>query len=282
MNKNKPVSSGKHREKPVFTQRRTVGNSLPIERRNSERTFIIENPNSFSPIVSPEDLAALEEYKKGDPIKQLFDLSKFELDKPIVDDEEASVIKSFYEKNTLNNNKDDHSWIQTFSGRKFFPLNPYIDAIVIQDIAHSLSMQCRFTGHCKFFYSIAQHCVLVSYLCDEIDQLHGLLHDASEAYLTDIPSPLKRTPEFSFYKVAEKHLQSMIYRRFGLSEQEPASVKRADVLMLSTEATNLFQHLHSEWKVPCPPLPIEIKPMTPAEAEKLFLDRFDVLFKKAA
>src|ERR1035437_8999101 len=56
---------------------------------------------------------------------------------------------------------EDQAWIQTYSGRRFCPLSPNPDAIVLQDIAHSLAMQCRFNGHCKKFYSVAQHSVYV-------------------------------------------------------------------------------------------------------------------------
>jgi hypothetical protein len=521
-----------NKNKSKFTQRRAVGNTLPIEEK---RSFEVNKPNSFGPIVSPDEAIAIKEFMDKNKIKSLFDLSQFSLDKPIVDDEEEQLIKEFYLKEQNKN-----AWIQTFSGRKFFPLNPYIDAIVIQDIAHALSMLCRFSGHCKQFYcvtpetqiltsrliwkragdlhlnegllafdeypiktnssknrnrrklryskvlhngiiqrpvyklflsdgstiessedhpwlistkksrnqvwkktkdlfedlnngkkrymlkfiepwntkensyekgylegildgesyvslkrkgtivgisqnpgpvlekiknllikdnidfselstgshktktcqvkgswyeklkllgtyqpirlinnfenfikqeewskefdsidlleilkiefmgikdvvaletsshtyfangfgahnSVAQHSVLVSYLCDTADQFHGLLHDASEAYLVDIPTPIKRTPEFAFYKKAEHHLQSMIYKRFGLSEEEPTSVKRSDTLMLATEAINLLPNLHSEWKLPCQPLPVSISSLSPAEAEKLFLDRFNEL-----
>src|SRR4051794_15527189 len=93
-------------------------------------------------------------------------------------------------------------WITTFSRRQFWPLDPHSDEIHIEDIAHSLSQQCRFGGHSRSFYSVAQHSCLVSALCKANDALWGLLHDASEAYLGDIPRPLKSLPEFEFYQKA--------------------------------------------------------------------------------
>ena len=174
----------------------------------------------------------------------------------------------------------DDAWIQTYSGRKFYPLDPHIDSIVIQDIAHALAMQCRFTGHCKFHYSIAQHSVLVSYLVSDQDKLHALLHDASEAYVCDMASPLKRSGQFEEYKKIEKRLQNTIYRRFNLNEEEPKSVKTADLLMLSTEAQTLLAPIHPEWKLPVNPLPMLIAPISPEEAKKMFLDRFNELFAK--
>lgn len=220
-----------------------------------------------------------------------------QLNNPLVSKEEEIAIKQFYSKNPLLQNKEspeelkilisknrfefgseefnpEEAWIQTFSGKRFTPINPNSEAIVIQDIAHSLSMQCRFGGHSYFFYSVAQHSVLVSYLCNDENSLYGLLHDASEAYISDICSPLKKTKEFDSYRVVEKKLQDCIYKRFGLNEDEPKDVKKADVLMLSTEARDLLINLRSDWIPPIKPLPLKIDPLLPKEAEKLFLDRF--------
>jgi hypothetical protein len=80
-------------------------------------------------------------------------------------------------------------YIVTYTGRRFHFLDPKIDEISIEDIAHALSNVCRFTGHTKRFYSVAEHSCLVSALCD--NRLEGLLHDASEAYMSDLSSPLK-------------------------------------------------------------------------------------------
>jgi 5'-deoxynucleotidase YfbR-like HD superfamily hydrolase len=172
----------------------------------------------------------------------------------------------------------DHNaaWIQTYSGRRFNPMKPNPKAIVIQDVAHALSMQCRFNGHCKEFYSVAQHCVLVSHMCGE-DALWGLLHDASEAYLVDIPRPLKHSGKFQAYLEMEEIMQRAICERFGLSLVEPASVKRADKILLSTEARDLMSPLHKDWRQPAEPLPFTITSWSPKEAEEKFIQRFDKL-----
>ena len=198
--------------------------------------------------------------------------------RPLATPEELEALNIVYEneQKLLDNRGDD--WIQTYTGKKFYPLNPREEDICIEDAAHALSMQCRFTGHCKFFYPISQHCVLVSYLCDEADRKHALLHDKSEAYICDLASPLKRSGRFDEYKKIEKVLQNTIYRKFGLSEIEPASVKRADLMALAIEAKTLMAPLHPEWKLPCNPPPVAIMQMTPEEAKKLFLDRFYELF----
>jgi hypothetical protein len=174
----------------------------------------------------------------------------------------------------------EEAWIQTFSGVRFTPTNPNYESIVIQDIAHALSMQCRFSGHVKRFYSVAQHSVLVSYLCDSSDRLWGLLHDATEAYLIDVPSPLKRSGKFGAYIEFEKIMQEAICKRFNLPMAEPPSVKIADGLMLATEARDLMSPLREDWITNIKPIPLKIEPLGPAEAEVLFLNRFYELVGK--
>lgn len=83
------------------------------------------------------------------------------------------------------------SWIQTFTGKKVFPLAMTAEMVCVDDIAHALSMKCRFTGHCREFYSIAEHSVRVSLLVRPELRLAALLHDAAEAYLPDLARPIK-------------------------------------------------------------------------------------------
>jgi len=168
----------------------------------------------------------------------------------------------------------DEAWIQTFTGMRINPTKPNEKSINLQDIAHALARQCRFSGHVKEYYSVAQHSVLVSHLCDSKDALAGLLHDASEAYLVDIPAPLKRSGKFDAYLEFEKAMQDAICRKFGLLEAEPESVKKADKIILATEARDLLSMMRSDWIYPFKPLPFTIKPMMPKEAESCFIQRF--------
>lgn len=165
--------------------------------------------------------------------------------------------------------------IFTFSGETINPLAPAADRIHPEDIAHSLSNQCRFTGHTREFYSTAQHCYHVSYLVPEEFALWGLLHDATEAYLADIARPVKYQPEFGdVYIRFEKQLEKAVIERFGLVDPMPKEVKDSDTLMLWAEVRDLMpQDIPIEVEVP----DLTIDPWTPAVAEYLFLQRYFAL-----
>ncbi len=169
-------------------------------------------------------------------------------------------------------------WIATFSGRKFYPLDPRLDEISIVDIAHHLSMQVRWTGAVHAFYSTAQHSVLVSYTCLPEDALYGLLHDAAEAYLHDINRPLKQAPALVGYRNIEDRLQLLIFARFGLVAPMPASVKHADDLLAETERRDLLPRGLVDMDAdPAKCAPWVIRPMCQAAAEEAFLKRFNRL-----
>lgn len=137
-------------------------------------------------------------------------------------------------------------WVQTASGRPFWPLDPRIEDVRIEDIAHALAHLCRFNGHVREFYSVAQHSVLVSeYLAHDHPDLAllGLIHDAQEAYLCDIPSPLKRLSAFAAYPAAEQRLQVMICKAFGVrvpTEAEAKALALVDRRVLRTEQRDLM------------------------------------------
>lgn len=170
--------------------------------------------------------------------------------------------------------------IGLYSGGTFDILNPRPEDVRIEDIAHALSNQCRFTGHTRSFYSVAQHSVLASLLVAEPDELWALLHDASEAYMGDMNRPLKHTPEMSRFRTAEKAAMAVICVHFGLDPKEPASVKAVDRRLVVSEAKDLLPGSHSEgWESfqDVVPLPMTIEPWGPVEAERKFLDRFEEL-----
>jgi hypothetical protein len=169
-------------------------------------------------------------------------------------------------------------WGVTFTGRQFWPRDPRPGDICIEDIAHALSLVCRFGGMCRTFYSVAQHSVLVSETCEDENAFHGLLHDATEAYLGDIIRPLKR--ELSGYKVLEAMWAKAIGRAFKLGdelEHLPPDIKRADWIVLSTEHRDLMPSGGPAWVTDTATLPLTIEPWPPALAEQRFLDRFRLL-----
>lgn len=173
--------------------------------------------------------------------------------------------------------------IETRSGIGFWPLDPRSEDIKITDIAHSLSQQCRFSGHTRVYYSVAEHCVRVSELleswdCDRAMQLWGLLHDASEAYLVDIPAPLKGQPDFAGYRTAEAKIMNCVCHAFDLPCFQPHEVHAADGVLLATEARDLMAYRPEHWvKLTREPLPDVIVPWDCATAKRSFLARFDAL-----
>ena len=180
------------------------------------------------------------------------------------------------------------SWCQVWGPNDkaiaFNPLEPTVDMIDIHTIARALSNQCRFIGHVREFFSVAQHCVYVSQFCDENDALWGLLHDASEAYLVDIPRPQKRWEGFSGYMELEKKIMAVICEKFGLDTTMPDSVVEADDLILQWEfrdnlqpkIVEIFTDLRGNLEDSYAPLIYS----TPKEAEREFLQRFNMLMRR--
>jgi hypothetical protein len=167
-------------------------------------------------------------------------------------------------------------WIQTYTGKPFWPLEPNLGEVDILDIAHSLSMQCRYAGHVKKFYSVAEHCVHISYAVSPENALWGLLHDATEAYMVDLPRPVKAfLPE---YKKAEKYLEQIIMLHFGLPQHEPPEVKEMDTRILFNERAALLNTSVMDWTLTGDPIPdIDIEAWQPDMAEKMYLMRFGQL-----
>jgi uncharacterized protein len=168
------------------------------------------------------------------------------------------------------------SYIRTFTGRLVDPIHLTPEDICIEDIAHALSNQCRFSGHTRRFYSVAEHSVRVSKRCT-LDPLSALLHDAPEAYLVDLPRPLKHHPQFAFYRLVEAHVEEMIQEKFALIPlpEIEEEIKVADQRMLASEMFGLMNR--QDAPLPFPPYP-ELENvrlgMSPEEAERWFLGNF--------
>jgi uncharacterized protein len=202
-------------------------------------------------------------------------------------------------------------WMQTFTGRKVDVQEPDPSMVDIEDIAHALSLVCRFGGHCRDFYSVAEHSLLVerearsrrpSIRLVPQFQLACLLHDAAEAYIGDIVTPVKLacqdevvtgtrpggTVKKSFLHCLENKWLSAIEQRFGLDHLlsvSPVIVKEADDLALAKEVVALFHPVLPCWwekrKPPEPGSESFVKCWSPAEACRQFLERFQVLVSEA-
>jgi len=165
--------------------------------------------------------------------------------------------------------------ILTYSGKIVRPLDPHPDTIDIEDIAHALSNQCRFTGHTREFYSVAQHSIHCSELAPSEFQLEALLHDASEAYLSDLARPVKKTLGFGeFYLRAEELLDCRIRQHFGLPRRMSKTVKRIDDLMLQAEGNQLMP---DGFPVYGEAADITIRCVSPKTARVWFMERFEEL-----
>lgn len=180
-------------------------------------------------------------------------------------------------------------WMQTFSGRKFYPLSPRAEDIDPIDIAHALSLLCRYNGHVDRFYSVAEHCVLISRWLEQtghspLAQLEGLLHDGTEAFVGDMIRPLKvGMPE---YQAAEARVQMELWVRFDLPRisyrdgsvayaQESLAVKEADTRILLDERNVLMAgKAPAAWgQDNLSPLGVRVEGWLPDIAELEYLNR---------
>lgn len=168
-------------------------------------------------------------------------------------------------------------WMQTYTGRRYYPMDPHPGDIDPWDIAHALSLLCRYGGHVNRFYSVAEHCVHMSRSVPEEDALAALLHDATEAYVVDVPRPVKRY--LDNYKDIEAKVWGAIAIRFGISATLPASVHDADNRILLTEKAALLPASEGVWPglEDIQPLDVPIRAWSPERAKIEYLDRLTEL-----
>lgn len=164
--------------------------------------------------------------------------------------------------------------VQLAGGRYFNLLDPWHSELGIDDIAHGLSHLCRFTGHTKRFYSVAQHSVMVSLIVPPTLALAGLLHDAHEAVIGDMSTPLKNL--LHGYREIEREIERSVRSRFGLPGAMHSEVKRADLVMLATERRDLMPDCETLWAIieGVKPLKEILNPLPPEEARELFMMRY--------
>jgi 5'-deoxynucleotidase YfbR-like HD superfamily hydrolase len=165
------------------------------------------------------------------------------------------------------------TWILTQSGQQFDLLRPTAAMIKPADIAHALSRLCRFNGHTRAHYSVAQHSLIVASLVPAEHQLVALLHDATEAYIGDMTRPLKAVmPE---YQYVEHQIWLAVCDRFDIQIDLPACVKQADMVALATERRDLMPEHQGEWDClrGIEPMAGAIAPLPPEYASAAFFSR---------
>ena len=163
------------------------------------------------------------------------------------------------------------TYISTFKGNRFYPAEPRIDGIDMEDIAHGLAYQCRFNGQTRAFYSVAQHSLMVAALVPPALHKAALLHDAAEAYLGDMVKPLKLlVPDFNRIEAA---VTELIAAAFGVDFSDYAQIKQADLVALATEKRDLMPNSTEPWSylAGIAPLAQPIEPLGPQQAKDAFL-----------
>lgn len=195
-----------------------------------------------------------------------------------------------------------NAWIQTATGRKFYPLNPTPDQVYFPDVAHHLAQRNRFSGACRSPYSVAQHSVHASLVAEEdarllipnlgdgeqhvlIFALSVLLHDGAEAYGPDVVRPVKYSGAVDGLLKVERRIQAAVYRAAGLPAEEPPSVATArqaiDRRMLRTEQRDLMPPpAEGEDRTDAAPYPWPIVTWNWNIARDLWLDRFLTLKRR--
>ena len=176
-------------------------------------------------------------------------------------------------------------YITTFTGKHFDPTKPDMDQVDIRDIAHALSLTCRGNGHVKTFFSVAQHCINCALEAEARGYsreviLACLIHDASEAYMSDVPRPFKKS--LPKYRQAEEKLLEMIYGKFlgrGLLEEEAALVKRIDDDMLYYDLKELLNEV-TEGEAPEVKITLSYRVIPFEVVETFYLELYHKLISK--
>ncbi|MDE3201710.1 MAG: hypothetical protein KGN79_12400 [Acidobacteriota bacterium] len=205
--------------------------------------------------------------------------------------------KALLETGSVRVPRNESNFMRTYTGKKFWPLDPRVSEIDVADIAHHLANECRFNGATRRHYSVAEHAVRVSYLAQHLVlkeargkaaihyarrvALWGLHHDDSEAYLRDLIRPIKNAPGLgSLYRMIERELMQEVIAAFALLPHEPSVVKEADTIISETEGRDLVKGYQVSPGVET--LPYTIVPRSPQHAEEDFLTRHCALVNAIA
>jgi hypothetical protein len=178
------------------------------------------------------------------------------------------------------------NWMRTYGGGQFFPFDPKIEDINIQAIAHHLAMEVRYGGGPRDYYSVAEHCVLISEALERDGYpykvcLDGLLHDAAEFVMGDTPRPRKNAlrekfpAAAGFLKNAEDAISKLVAEKFNLNWPLPEAVHEYDRRIIKDEIATLFDA--APWSYVAEPLRVQINCWDWHHAKRYFLRRFEYL-----
>jgi hypothetical protein len=163
-------------------------------------------------------------------------------------------------------------WMLTYTGKVFYPLDPRPEEIDLMDIGHALGNLCSYGGHSMLFYSVAEHSVLMSHHADTLEDAKvALMHDATEAYLSDVVRPIKKY--LTNYNEIEAKLWTVIAQRFQLPVVISNSVQDLDNRIVWDEMTTLFKDPSLLWSIPKHPLNVKISCLAPLFATDVFMRR---------
>ena len=176
-------------------------------------------------------------------------------------------------------------WLTTHLGYRVNPLDLHPSLVRLEDIAHALAHLCRFAGHSAHFYSVAEHSLLVAQLVPPPLALHGLLHDADEAYTGDLIAPIKRAlaEHTTWWSDLEARIDAAIAEYFDLrplDAEERAALKHADRVALVTEYRDLFpddRGAFESWVGPRRSTTLGVAGLPPRLARDRFVARFHEL-----
>lgn len=224
---------------------------------------------------------------RGDDFEDEIDTGEWE---PIADilesvENDAGVVENWHQP--------ERGWMQTYSGRKFFPLEPSADDIELIDVAHGLAYTCRYGGHTKRYYSVAEHCVLVSEIIERDAKASGmpantvqalaleaLLHDSAEAFVGDMVRPLKHQPEMVEFRNAEAKIEDCVRAAFNIisTPESRKIIKIVDDRILVDEIRALMpnptMYLETDTLRGVEPLGVPVHGWPPEYAQAKFLERY--------
>lgn len=178
--------------------------------------------------------------------------------------------------------QDASRWMTTYTGRRVNPSTMQPKDVDMRDIAHALSNMCRFGGHCPQFYSVAEHSVYVAFCAraeNREQRLAAFAHDFSEAYIVDVPRPIKKQRNMEGYREIEHRLSQVIYAHLGIldvamSDEAQEMIHRADEEVLHAEASQFFGSESGDWQLSEAPASVWIQCLSPTYAKDFFMDRF--------